>query len=139
MRCTECKAEQNQVKAGKTAAGSQRYKCKVCGKVYTPNPKERSYSGYSEDIKKQAIKLYMEGNSGRAVGRILGIGKNMCLYWLRQYAQTLPEETPTEQVEVIEMDELYSFIQRKNKIYRITLVSRNTRQIAGYDVAFDKC
>ena len=40
--------------------------------MYITNPKERTYS---EEVKKQAIKLYMEGNSGRAVGRILGIGK----------------------------------------------------------------
>ena len=47
----------------------------------------------------------MEGNSGRAVGRILGIGKNMCLYWVRKYAKTIKEkEVANERVEVIEMD-----------------------------------
>ena len=72
MECKNCRKETGQIKVGKTRAGSQKYKCKHCGKVYTPNPKERTYS---EEIKKQAIKLYMEGNSGRAVGRILGISK----------------------------------------------------------------
>ena len=67
MRCKKCKKEDNQVKAGKTKGGSQKYKCNHCGKVYTPKPKGRKYS---EETKKQAIKLYMEGNSGRAVGRI---------------------------------------------------------------------
>ena len=81
----------------------------------------------------------MEGNSGRAVGRILGIGKNMCLYWVRKYAKTIKEkEVANERVEVIEMDQLYSFIERKNRIYVITLVSRDNRQIVGYDIAFDK-
>ena len=62
---------------------------------------------------------YMEGNSGRAVGRILGIGKNMCLYWIRKYAKELePKETPNERVNVIEMDELYSFVERKKQILR---------------------
>ena len=36
------------------------------------------------------------------------------------------------------MDELYSFVERKNRIYVITLVSRDKRQIVGYDIAFDK-
>lgn len=36
------------------------------------------------------------------------------------------------------MDELYSFVERKNRIYVITLVSRDRRQIVGYDIAFDK-
>ena len=84
MKCKRCKKEDKQIKAGKTKAGSQVYKCKDCGKTYTPKPKERKYS---EEIKKQAIKLYMEGNSGRAVGRILGISKNTCLYWIRKYAK----------------------------------------------------
>ena len=69
MKCERCKNENNQIKAGKTKAGSQKYKCKVCGKVYTTNP---------------TIKLYMEGNSRRAVGRILGISKNICLYWIKK-------------------------------------------------------
>ena len=74
MKCENCRKETGQIKAGKTRALRQKYKCKHSGKVYTLNPKERSYS---EEIKKQAIKLYMEGNSGRAVGRILGISKNI--------------------------------------------------------------
>ena len=65
MKCERCKNEKEQIKAGKTKAGSQKYKCKVCGKVYTPNPKERNYS---EGIKKQAIKLCMKRNSVRSCG-----------------------------------------------------------------------
>ena len=45
---------------------------------------------------------------------------------------------PNERVKVIEMDKLYSFIERKNKIYVMTLVSRDKRQIVGYDIAFDR-
>ena len=44
--------------------------------VYTKTKKMR----YSEEKKREAIKLYMEGNSGREVGRIMGIGPNTCLY-----------------------------------------------------------
>ena len=121
MKCEICKNENKQIKAGKTKAGktkagktkagSQKYKCKHCGKVYTPNPKGRNYS---EEVKKQAIKLYMEGNSGRAVGRILGISKNICLYWIKKYAKKIQQKNrENERVEVIEMDELYSFVERK--------------------------
>ena len=44
----------------------------------------------------------------------------------------------------LEMDELYWFIERKSRtktrenIYLMTIVSRNPRQIMGFDVAFDK-
>ena len=58
----------------------------------------------------------MEGNSGRAVGRILGIGKNVCLDWIKKHAKSIkPKNKANERIEVIEMDELYSFV-KKTKI-----------------------
>ena len=61
----------------------------------------------------------MEGNSGRAVGRILGISINICIYRIKKYAKTIKEKRyPNERVEVIEMDELYSFIKRKKQNLR---------------------
>ena len=56
MKCKECNDEKNQIKAGKTKTGTQKYKCKICGKYSVLESKNR---GYSEEIKKQAIKLYI--------------------------------------------------------------------------------
>ena len=119
MKCKQCKNEKDQIKgiakieASKTKVGIQRYKCKICGKYYISNHKERTQR---EEVKKQAIKLYLEGNSGRAVGRILGIGKNTCLNWIRKYAKGIKaKEAPNERVNVIEKEELYSFIERKKQ------------------------
>ena len=124
IKCKRCKKEDKQIKAGKTRAGSQVYKCKHCGKTYTPKPKKMRYS---EEIKRQAIKLYMEGNSGSAVERILGVGKGRCLSWVKKYAKEIkPKNKANEIVEEIEMDELYSFVERKNKIHVITLVSEKS-------------
>ena len=72
------KKEKHQNKHGKNKSGSKRYLCKHCNKAYTVNPKERKYS---EKKIKEAIKLYMEGNSGRAVGRIMGINKSTVYNW----------------------------------------------------------
>ena len=63
----------------------------------------------------------MEGTSGRAVGRILKISKNTCLNWIRKRAKTIaPKDRSNERVEIIEMDELFSFKERKKPIYIIT-------------------
>ena len=49
-----------------------------------------------------------------------------------------------QQFDCVELDELYWFIEHKNtekvckNIYVITMVSRQPRQILGFDVAFDK-
>ena len=41
-------------------------------------------------------------------------------------------------VNIIEMDKLYGFLKRKNRIYVMTLVSRDKHQIVGYDISFGK-
>ena len=111
ISCLHCGKIERQNKQGKTKAGSQKYIYRECKRVYTPKPKRREYS---EEIKKQAIKLYLEGNSGLAVSRILGISKNLCLYWVKKYAKEInPKKVFNERVEVIEMYELYSFVERK--------------------------
>jgi len=47
------------------------------------------------------------------------------LYWIKKYAKTITNKSyPNERVEVIEMDELYSFVERKKQNLRSTFVSR---------------
>ena len=70
---------------------------------------------YPEELKDRAIELYMEGNSERTVGRLLKISKNMCLRQIRQKAKKIePKDRSNEKIQIIEMDELFSFKERKN-------------------------
>ena len=63
----------------------------------------------------------------------------MCLRWIRQKAKKIkPKDRSNERVEVIEMDELFSFKEEKTPIYIMTLVNRKTREILGYDIARDR-
>ena len=81
----------------------------------------------------------MEGNSGRAVGRILGIGKNMCLYWIRKYAKNIePKKLQIRGLTSSKWTSCTASSREKNRFYTITLVSRDTREIVGFDIAFDK-
>ena len=84
IRYEKCGQEKGQIKNGRRKAGSQRYRCKHCEKNVYPCKKERTYP---EELKDRAIELYMEGNSGRPVGRLLKISKNMCLRWTQQRAE----------------------------------------------------
>ena len=73
----------------------------------------------SEEIEKQAIKLYIERKIRQAVIQILGIEKNMCLRWIRKYAKNIePKETPNARVNVIKMDWLHDFIEKKTEFTR---------------------
>ena len=109
--CIYCKCKNCVIKKGKTKAGSQRYICKNCGKTFILKSNGRNYD---EEFKKEAIRLYFEGNSSRAVGRILKIGKETCLRWIKSCSNKLkPKNYKNERVEVIEMDELYTFMSKK--------------------------
>ena len=74
------------------------------------------------------------------------INKSTVYNWIKKlYKKTensacsqeeVPEKPQT--VDVIEMDELFSYTKAKNRTYVITSVTRKPRQIVGFDVAYGK-
>ncbi|HZH30044.1 MAG TPA: hypothetical protein VEY11_04720 [Pyrinomonadaceae bacterium] len=58
------------MKAGFNRTGSQRYQCQLCRRAYTPQPLPL---GYNDKTREQAIKLYLEGNGFRRIGRLLSV------------------------------------------------------------------
>jgi transposase len=61
----------------------------------------------------QAIKLYLEGNSLRSIGRILKVTHQSVSNWIEAYSQQLPPSALPEKPQVAELDELYTFIGNK--------------------------
>jgi len=59
--------------------------CKVCGCKYTPNPKSKAYS---EEVRKQALRLLALGNTGRGVGKALNMSKSNAYRWAREEKKT---------------------------------------------------
>ena len=109
--CPNCHATDNQIKNGRTKAGSQRYRCKLCQKSYTPEPKE---PGYSAEMRLRAVRMYADGMNFRRIARHLGVNHQSVINWVNAYADSLPIEPPVpEQSDIIELDELHSFIGEK--------------------------
>jgi len=79
--CPGCKSERNQIHFGQNRSGSQRIRCKDCGKTYTPEAKTKAYS---EELREQAIKTYYSGVSGRGVGKIFGMSKANVYNWIKK-------------------------------------------------------
>ena len=80
-RCPKCGRIENQVKCGRNRSGTQRCKCKECGILYTLEPKSRAYP---EEVRRQAIKTYYSGVSGRGVGVLFGMGKENVVRWIKK-------------------------------------------------------
>jgi transposase-like protein len=109
--CPYCQATTKQRKIGRTKASSQRYQCLSCGRRYTPEPK---VPGYDEQLHQQAVKLYSDGMNFRRIARHLGVSHQTVINWVNAYSAQLPN-TPAlpQQVGVVELDELYTFIGKK--------------------------
>lgn len=108
-KCPVCGKTENQVRAGYNESGSQRCKCKECGKYYTINPKQHTYP---EETRKLALKMYYGGISGRSVGKILHMNKSNVMNWIKKASckeNSAPKQTP----KIVEMDELYWFLKYK--------------------------
>lgn len=98
---------------GFTRSGSQRYKCRPCGAVYTPEPKEQ---GYGETMRRQAIRLHVDGMGIRQIARHCQISPQTVSNWIKAYADQLPAtKLPILHSDTIEMDELYTFVGKKTE------------------------
>ena len=108
--CPHCKQTIRQNKAGKTKAGSQRFRCMYCGKKYTPEPKGQ---GYSDEIRQRALQMYVDGLGLRKIGRHLGVHHRTVSLWVKAQATFLPVPPMPDKVDVAEMDEMFTFIGDK--------------------------
>lgn len=101
MGCPKCFAQTRQIKNGRTASGSQRFRCKVCGCRYTPNPQDQ---GYDEEVRQQALVLHLEGLSLRTIGRLLLVNHQTVANWINGYANYLPPDLPPSILELLALD-----------------------------------
>ena len=110
MTCPSCQSTEKQYKSGFNRSGSQRYRCGICNRAYTPEPKE---NGYPIETRMLALRMYVEGNSTHAIGRILQISPQSVGNWVSAYVDNLPVAVRPKNVETAELDELYTFIGNK--------------------------
>jgi transposase-like protein len=109
-RCPNCQESTRQNKAGKTNAGSQRYRCMHCQHKYTPEPKKQ---GYPESMRRRAMEMYVDGSNLRRIARHLKVAPQTIAYWVTDLAEALPKAPMPSEVQEAEMDEMFTFIGDK--------------------------
>lgn len=114
ITCPHCQDTSRQVKAGFTRTRSQRYQCQECRRQYTPEPRPL---GYDDKTKETALKLYLEGNGFRRIGRLLSVNHQSVVNWINAFhaglrAKKLALPVPGK-VSTLEMDELFTFVGTK--------------------------
>lgn len=104
LTCPRCFKNSRQSRDGRTPAGSQRFRCGLCGCRYTPIPKEQ---GYDEDVRFVALQLYLEGHSMREIGRRLNVNHQSIANWIKDYARYMPPDLPSDIVELARLEGLF--------------------------------
>ena len=87
--------------------GKQRYHCKSCGYRHTV-----ANRGYSEETKRKALQLYLEGLGFRSIGRILNCWHVAVYRWIKQYGEKA--QLPIAATE--QMDEGHLYIGSKKSL-----------------------
>ena len=132
--CRSC-GSANIIRNGHNKCGNPQYLCKDCRACRVLTPKVR----YTAAEKARIMQAYHERISLRGLQRIFGVWRSTVLRWLRQLVEHLPSllETllPPQAGDVLEMDELVSFVSEKFfKRWLWTAQCRRTRQIVAYAI-----
>ena len=108
-QCPKCKSE-NLCKDG-IVKDKQRFRCKECNFRFTVE-----HIGKPELLKRNALILYLEGLGFRSIGRYLKISHVAVYNWIKEYGEKLDELRSPEGIEVIEMDEMHTYVGSKKTI-----------------------
>ena len=130
-QCPYCRSSERQVKSGFNRTGTQRLQCQSCRRQYTPVPNPL---GYDDKTREQALKLYLEGNGLRRIGRLLWVNHQSVANWVNAAHARLRAKRAAapiaEDVGTLEMDELFTFVATK-KSPRISSRSSSARRGAS--------
>jgi DNA-directed RNA polymerase subunit RPC12/RpoP len=102
-QCPEC-GSTNIGKNGKQK-GKQNYICKDCRRQFidTYSPP----TGYSDELKRECLRMYINGSGFRAIERVKGGHHTTVITWVKQVGELLPDAYAPETIpEVGELDTL---------------------------------
>lgn len=112
MVCKRCGSDDT-IKNG-TVRGKQRWNCKGCGLNFVAGDERGSWR--EERYRKQkalAVLLVCVGLSYKAAGRVVGVVRNTVYEWFKAFAGKIDPPVPEGELDVVEMDEMWHFLQKK--------------------------
>jgi len=104
--CPSCKS--SDIRKDGIVKQKQRYLCKECKYRFTVE-----YLGKSDKLKRDALILYLEGLGFRSIGRVLKVSHVAVFNWIKCFGKNLDEFRSSDQIEVVELDEMHTYIGSK--------------------------
>lgn len=115
--CKHCGSE-DLVKDG-LVKNKQRYLCNACSRTFRVGDDREKYSIES---KIRVVKLYTEGLGLRSIERLEKIPSSLLVHWIRGFSKLIREKLCTtpipndaKELEILEIDELFTYYQKKLK------------------------
>jgi insertion element IS1 protein InsB len=110
IECPECKS--TRINKNGHKAGKQNHICVDCGRQFIDS--YQSYQGYAQEVKKECLKMYVNGMDLRGIERVKGVDRTSIINWVKQVGELLPDAYDPEIIpEVGELDELETFVGSK--------------------------
>jgi len=110
MKCPECNSaniRRNGIKRGK-----QNHICYDCRRQFVIHNDQPP--GYSDEIKQECLKMYVNGMGFRAIERVKGVHHTTIILWVKQVGGQIPAAYAPETIpQVGELDELETFVGSK--------------------------
>ncbi|QPC83155.1 IS1 family transposase [Phototrophicus methaneseepsis] len=121
------------VKNGHDYKGDQKFHCKTCDRYGTL----QAQKGYDRERRAQVKRALLERVSIRGIGRIFKMSRHtvgQCLsQWLEQQVPISQTLLPADWDDVLELDELWSFMGNKEQKRWLSLaLCRRTHQVIAY-------
>ena len=115
IKCKNCLSN-NFVKSG-IVLGKQRFECKDCGSNFRAGDERKKYPN---DFKLKIVKWSLEGAGIRSISRMENVSAPLILKWIKTFAKIVKEKLLSvshekEQIEVMEIDELVTWIKKNQE------------------------
>lgn len=115
IECKNCGSVEY-VKDG-IVGGKQRYQCKNCKKTFREGDKREKYTN---EKRLRCILWYLEGAGIMSIERMEGVPNPLIIKWIRKFSKILRQklkdtEIPEDirDIQIIELDELFSYCKKK--------------------------
>jgi hypothetical protein len=118
------------VKKNGNSCGKQRYICNTCGKTFFETPPK-----YSDADKRRAILMYLNNCGVRKTALFIGCSRTTVTNWVRQAKRSLDkmlesfEPNYSEIPDIIELDEIYTFVQKNGVGQSYGLLTLGTQSV----------
>lgn len=87
------------------------YICVDCGRQFIDCYEKQ---GYSDEIKKECLEMYVNGSGFRAIERVKKVHHTTVINWLKKLGNSLPSAPEYDEIpEITQIDELETFVGKK--------------------------